>query len=370
MEKILNRNQFVDIMRGFAMILVVLGHTMTGCTLNSESSFLFNVIWSLQMPLFILISGYVTRYSREVSDFKGLCVYMWRRTVAYILPWIVWSIGIRGILFGETNFLNIRFMLWHMDSGYWFLPTIWTINLIFGISLFCTKKITNKTGVKQQIVMAVIYVIGMCGLLGLGLIFGMTFFAIKLTLYYMPFYFVGYLYGQYEDKIKNMKNGKVLMDIVIASSLFIWLYAILRYSVYNMSDSGLEIAIRGFISLTGCIAVCGLCNRFLRKSFLGWDSLDGNGDSIYNRQQCVEKNSYSKNAIESFFYWFGKHSLEVYLLHGLFLNILKTKELHLFSSIIGYGLTFGNYILTLLLCYIVITFLRKCDLLKKILCLR
>ena len=39
MEKILNRNQFVDIMRGFAMILVVLGHTMTGCTLNSESSF-------------------------------------------------------------------------------------------------------------------------------------------------------------------------------------------------------------------------------------------------------------------------------------------------------------------------------------------
>ena len=107
------------------------------------------------MPLFILISGYVTRYSREVSDFKGLCVYMWRRTVAYILPWIVWSIGIRGILFGETNFLNIRFMPWHMDSGYWFLPTIWTIDLIFGISLFCTKKITNKTGVKQQIVIAV-----------------------------------------------------------------------------------------------------------------------------------------------------------------------------------------------------------------------
>ena len=58
-----NRNQFVDIMRGIAMLLVVLGHTMTGCTTGAEKSFLFNIVWSLQMPLFILISGYVTRYT-------------------------------------------------------------------------------------------------------------------------------------------------------------------------------------------------------------------------------------------------------------------------------------------------------------------
>ena len=32
--KIDNRNQFVDIMRGIAMLLVVLGHTMTGCTVD------------------------------------------------------------------------------------------------------------------------------------------------------------------------------------------------------------------------------------------------------------------------------------------------------------------------------------------------
>lgn len=36
-----NRNQFVDIMRGIAMLLVVLGHTMTGCTVDSQKSFSF-----------------------------------------------------------------------------------------------------------------------------------------------------------------------------------------------------------------------------------------------------------------------------------------------------------------------------------------
>ncbi|HIW50637.1 MAG TPA: acyltransferase family protein [Candidatus Blautia intestinavium] len=62
------RNQTIDILRGIAMLLVVLGHTMTGCTVNSQDSFLFNVIWTLQMPLFILISGYVTKYSRPIVN--------------------------------------------------------------------------------------------------------------------------------------------------------------------------------------------------------------------------------------------------------------------------------------------------------------
>lgn len=108
--KIDNRNQFVDIMRGIAMLLVVLGHTMTGCTVDSQKSFLFNIIWSLQMPLFILISGFVTKYSRPISDGMGLWKYVKRRTVAYMLPWAVWSFLVRGIIFGEDGFLNVKHM--------------------------------------------------------------------------------------------------------------------------------------------------------------------------------------------------------------------------------------------------------------------
>lgn len=66
------RNQFVDVMRGIAMLLVVLGHTMTGCTVDSQKNFLYNIVWSLQMPLFILISGYVTKYGYPISTRKGL----------------------------------------------------------------------------------------------------------------------------------------------------------------------------------------------------------------------------------------------------------------------------------------------------------
>ena len=114
-----NRNQFVDIMRGIAMLLVVLGHTMTGCTVDSQKSFLFNIIWSLQMPLFILISGYVTKYSRPISDGKGLWKYVKRRTVSYMQPWVVWSFLVRGIIFGQDGFLNVKHLLWNRTG--WFL---------------------------------------------------------------------------------------------------------------------------------------------------------------------------------------------------------------------------------------------------------
>ena len=142
------RNQFVDIMRGVAMLLVVLGHTMTGSTANAQTSFLYNVIWSLQMPLFILISGYVTRYSREISKFGDLMSFIWKRTLSYLLPFAVWSFLIRGFILRQSVFFDFKYMLWHIDSGYWFLITIWTISVVFGISSLVSslakKKSQNK----------------------------------------------------------------------------------------------------------------------------------------------------------------------------------------------------------------------------------
>lgn len=252
------RNRFVDIMRGFAMLLVVLGHTMTGSTTGAEESFLFNVVWSLQMPLFILISGYVTRYSRNISSGFELWRFVKRRTLAYMLPWIVWSFLVRGIIFGQSNYLNIKWLLWHMDSGYWFLATIWTISIVFGLSTFLAQKIVKTKGIKQLAMTALLYLVAMAVLAGIAFVAGLSFFAIKLTLYYMPFFFAGYLYGQYRDRLLETTCGKIVKDVVVAICLATWLSIITRFHLFAMPDSGMGIVLRAFSSLTGCIAVCGL----------------------------------------------------------------------------------------------------------------
>lgn len=363
------RNQFVDIMRGIAMLLVVLGHTMTGCTVDSQQSFLFNIIWSLQMPLFILISGYVTKYSRAIYNINGLWKYVKRRTVAYMLPWCVWSFLVRGIMFGQKDFLNIKTLVWNMDSGYWFLATIWTISMIFGVSSFLAEYIGKGNELKKQLVLFGVYIIGMIILGGMGILLGLSFFAIKLTLYYMPFYYAGYLYGQYDEKILESKNGKRIVDFMITICFGIWLFVILRISLYNMSDSGMAIIMRAGTSLAGCIAVCGLCKGLFASKFVG-----GGSDLPINNHYKGTNNNYNPlllmEKIRTFFGWAGKRSLEIYMIHGLLLNILRPHMEIEFSSIPGYFLTIGNFIITIGLCAIVIELLNQNIYLKKILSIR
>ena len=261
------RNQFVDIMRGVAMLLVVLWHTMTGSTANSQSSFLFNIVWSLQMPLFILISGYVTRYSKEITGFGGLIKFLAKRTLAYLLPFAVWSFLIRGFILRQKVFFDFKYMLWHIDSGYWFLITIWTISVIFGISSLVSSLAKNT--VTKQILLAAVYLCGMAGLAAVGYFAGMTFLGIKLTLYYMPFYFAGWLYGQYRDKIFALKFGNNAVDIIVAICAVLWIYLLTRANMFALPDGGKYIIFRAGASLLGCIAVCGLLKGVFSKKSNG-----------------------------------------------------------------------------------------------------
>lgn len=420
----IERNSHVDIIRGIAALLVVLGHTMMGCTLNSQDSFLFNIVWSLQMPLFILISGYVTRYSKKISSGGVLWSYVKRRTMAYLLPWTVWTFLVRGILLGRVEYFNFKTVFWNMDSGYWFLISIWTISLIFGVSSCLANRITSKKNcsngnLKDIIFTGIFYVVGMALLATVGLVLGLSFFCIKLTLYYMPFYFVGYIYGKIQDKINEKAKGRWLTQIVVAVSLFAWLAIILRISLYSISDSGMGILVRAFASLAGCIAVCGLCSTLFGKNRIGvgnsnmvWNlffrnlhcplllsrsneagnddgckSLDGDNNNSsdlcrndYTNSFCDKDSEYKphyeniivrKNTItetiSNVLHWAGKHSLEIYLLHGLLLNIVKTVNHPVFNTWQGYLLVIINYILTVLLTCGVVALLSQNKVLKKIL---
>ncbi len=326
------RNTFVDIMRGIAILLVVLGHTMTGSTTGSENTFIFNVVWSLQMPLFILISGYVTRYSRGIENSSGLWKYIMRRTLAYMLPWAVWTFAVRGFIFGQHQFFDIKWLLWNMDSGYWFLVTIWTISIVFGVSVFIAGKIVENSGLFRQILTLVFYISGMVLLVGIGILAGVNFFTIKLTLYYMPFYFAGYLYGQYADKIIEMKYGKKTVDIAVVLCLAAWLFIILRYNIYELSDGGMAVLLRAVSSITGCIAVCGLCKGVFAET------------SKIMRVGVI-------------LCWCGVHSLEIYLVHYLLLNILKTADILTAGSVKGAVLISANYVITLVLVFLAVRLL-------------
>ena len=149
---------------------------------------------------------------------------------------------------------------------------------------------SKESLLKKQIVLLGCYLAGMVLLVGIGAILGLSFFAIKLTLYYMPFYYAGFLYGQFDDRMKEAEIGKKIIDSVVAICFVAWLFVILRFSLYEMSDSGFAIILRAATSLAGCIAVCGLC-RGIFSSKIG-----GGGDSCMGRRALVGSVSHARSA--------------------------------------------------------------------------
>ena len=74
--------------------------------------------------------------------------------------------------------------------------------------------------------------------------------------------------------------------------------------------------------------------------------------------------------LEKFCFWTGNRSLEIYMLHGLVLNIFRSNSKVLFNSIEGYLLTAGNFALTMGLCVVIIDLLSQNIILKKVLSIR
>ena len=318
------RNQTLDSFRGIAMLLVVLGHTITGCTVNSQDSFLFNTIWTLQMPLFFMISGYVTNYLKPIRNAKDLMQYIGRRTFSYIVPWISWTFFVRGLIFGQTRFLNIELIIYNLDSGYWFLISIWIISIIFGFTNYFSSKLTAKynfSKVKNLACILAFAGIGELFLAIIGLAFGLSFFAIKLSLYYLPLYMLGFLFGRAKSYFDTLRNKNIIYDTVVSICLVIYLTLLTKINFYYIADNSLGILIRLTASVSGCVVMFGLLNITLNK----------------------------RRAYISFLNYVGTHSLEVYVIHYLVLNIVQMSEIPSFNTFEGMALVMINFVLTIII---------------------
>ena len=90
-----NRNQYLDVLKGFTIVLVVLGHCIqygAGNVMLNESLFyehpVFKFIYSFHMPLFMMVSGYLFAFSIS----KGLGYNIRRRFCSLVVPILSWSI--------------------------------------------------------------------------------------------------------------------------------------------------------------------------------------------------------------------------------------------------------------------------------------
>ena len=322
-----SRNEVLDAVRGIAIILVMVGHVSDVNVTHFFDSTIANVIWSLQIPLFMLISGYVTKYSQPIDDNKSYFQYLIKRTTAYLLPWVIWTIFVKGILLGTTDLISyIKYIVFTMDAGYWFLFSLWTICLVFGTSTLIATKMSEKK-LFRIVITVLTSIILAAFLLIVGIKVGISFLGIKLTLYYLPFFYLGYLFVNIEKEYTGRKWFEITKKAVVLPSIIIYSLIILNFNLYY-ADDAFNIILRFVASVLGCMIV-----------FYAMANIAANISTKVKRLLMFS----------------GQWSLELYVVHALLISIIDVVPKPEFLSVNGFILCLINFALMLLFSIIIIS---------------
>lgn len=144
------RQIYPDVIKGIAIIMVVLGHNIqfgSGYIYVSEQlywdNWLFKLIYSMHMPLFMLVSGYFFSYTIKKNNYSKIVKSRIKSLLIPIMVWslIPWGISVlKSLLSTETN--NNMFLSYFeiTTSNLWFLWAIlWNSLVVLLISRFHNK---------------------------------------------------------------------------------------------------------------------------------------------------------------------------------------------------------------------------------------
>ena len=300
MATIIKKRVEIDALKGIAIFLVVLGHSIVFYPINMHDNaacdFLFRWLSSVHMPLFFVVSGFCFSYKTSYRD------YIYKKIKRILVPYIVFNLldTLPRYLFSNlvNRPRNIEDSIYRMvfqGGEYWFLYTLFIIFLLFP---FVYRIFSNKG----------FGVLVLIGIIVLNyLIPTINIFNASSVLNYSVYFGTGvYINNCFGNRIFNYAPKLLLIPLSVLWILLIWLN----------NDSA----------------------RFL-TAFIGIIVM-----FLFTKFDCFNK----------IFARFGEYSLQIYLLNGFMLVISRTiaiKYMHLSNYFIIIGI---NMLIDFFLSYWVI----------------
>ena len=216
------RLSYIDIAKGFGIILVVIGH------ISSIPVIIRSFIYQFHMPLFFILSGffYKEKYDDNPKPFvyskiKTLYFSYVKYSIILLLSFCIISFFVLGTTF--YSFLGFAKVILFIILGIggaplggilWFLRSLLLVSLLFVFMRFLLKKI-NIDNKKKDILLF----IAVSGCLIIGFRTHIQYCNISTSLVALFFYYVGYLYKKYNNIIKmNEWIAFVCFAVVLFSS--------------------------------------------------------------------------------------------------------------------------------------------------------
>ncbi len=126
-----SRDPYLDCLKGFAIAIVVLGHTFQGATPDFDHYLPFRIVYSFHMPMFMFVAGMTASFSfaRRLNTELNLVSYLVEirsRAIRLLVPFATWAVIQYFVLrpegYGPATWLLHVFQV--PDSGLWFLLTL------------------------------------------------------------------------------------------------------------------------------------------------------------------------------------------------------------------------------------------------------
>lgn len=312
------RLEYIDQLKGIAMLMVVIGHIIVFCGLGYENTFVRHITM-MNMPLFYFLNGLVLKDAYGIKNETKFLLY---KSQQLLLPFFVWG----GLMVLYRNATYLDFIQNYWKFGYWYLIVLFEF-IIFHIILNIINQLVNK---KSK------WWLDVCMFLCIwaGVRYAGKFIPERLNtimdywqfLAYLPFFYMGTFFRRYSLTDKMISRSALTMTILLLTLL----------PVYLLWKS--EI----FTSVTDIILPVNIILILLMIFCLYEKEIDGQSNRIFTIANL------SGNI--------GKHTFSIYMMQFFLFRYINFQDI--FTSLYASG----NYLLILfiasvtavVLCYICI----------------
>lgn len=282
---------YIDVLKGIAIILVVMGHMFVPYT-DYLYSPVNQLIYSAHMPLFIFLSGIVFHMPQGRS---GTIVTIIKRGLSLLLPFLCFSAVYcfsKNLSYVDMLFKN------EMHNGYWFTLVLFEI-ILFSIVVECVLKLFNTGGGKMWVDILINIVVIL-----ILLIVAKTetvqepiktlFSTDKVAKFYM-FFQMGRFVGTYP--VLGILFRKQWLYVICAISYFVF-FSKFGYDLQHVNANSF------ILPLCGIVVATNLVEKY---------------QEVFNHYGILAK--------------LGKNSLEIYLIHFLVLSEIPINIIDCFGSV-------------------------------------
>ncbi len=306
------RLEWLDALRGFTMILVVANHVLGltfGMAPKVSSSMQFLVIF--RMPLFFFVSGFLAYKAGLHWNLSTLGKFLGKKLRVQTIPTIVFFL-LGAVIVGTEDFAS-QVMTWlsrPLKGGYWFTIVLLYMFILYYLFCFLEERLKRwMPSMPSWLPITILFVISM-GFYEtcyqpqyFSWAFGwrkapnefMNYSSLNQLFLYFPFFLYGNIVRRYWNQAQRIMDSRWFYPVIVVLVIFA-AFDFLYWHTMRMTLTIIPLTLARFILLT----IVFMYFRYYHPYFT------------------------QRTAVGKSLQYIGRRTLDIYLIHYLFLPNLPT----------------------------------------------